>query len=101
MSHSPPVTVSQDIEDRYRVEVGTDQERTVHTVKVPPGLVARLGWPAGSADALVRASFAFLLEREPPSSILAVFSLEVIGDYFPDYPAEMRALAAGQVPAES
>ena len=35
--------------------------------------------------ALVEASFAFLLEREPKESILRRFDLPVIGRYFPDY----------------
>lgn len=35
---------------------------------------------------LVRASFEFLLQREPKESILARFELPVIGRYFPDYP---------------
>jgi hypothetical protein len=37
----------------------------------------------------VRRSFDFLLEREPPSSILRTFDLAVIGRYFPEYGAEM------------
>ncbi len=39
-------------------------------------------------------SFEFLLEREPATSILRRFSLDVIGDYFPDYEAEMTRRAA-------
>jgi hypothetical protein len=39
---------------------------------------------------LVRESFVFLLEREPPSSILKRFSLDVISGYFPEYPEEIR-----------
>ena len=38
-----------------------------------------------SAEELVRASFAFLLEREPKESILKEFDLSVIQRYFPDY----------------
>ena len=34
---------------------------------------------------MVRRSFEFLLEREPPESILRSFDLTVIGRYFPDY----------------
>ncbi len=34
---------------------------------------------------VVRVSFEFLLEREPASSILGEFSLDVIGRYFPEY----------------
>lgn len=58
----------------------------------------RVTVPARFGDAdlarVVRASFEFLLEREPASSILGEFSLDVIGRYFPEYEAELpRRLA--------
>jgi hypothetical protein len=34
----------------------------------------------------LQASFEFLLEREPASSILSRFALPVIERYFPEYP---------------
>lgn len=46
-------------------------------------------------EALVRESFVFLLEREPPSSILKTFDLSVIARYFPEYPDEMRRRGYG------
>jgi len=47
--------------------------------------------PAGTDEAsLVRESFAFLLEREPATSILREFELTVIGRYFPEYEREIR-----------
>jgi hypothetical protein len=46
-------------------------------------------WGRGTAkedvEDLVRRSFDFLLEREPPSSILGTFDLSVIERYFPEY----------------
>jgi hypothetical protein len=42
-------------------------------------------------EKLVRASFEFLLEREPATSILREFSPDIISQYFPGYPAEIRA----------
>jgi hypothetical protein len=38
----------------------------------------------------VARSFAFLLEREPPGSILRRFDLSVIPRYFPDYDSQIR-----------
>ena len=38
----------------------------------------------------MRQSFTFLLDREPASSILSRFSLDVIGRYFPEYPGDIR-----------
>lgn len=62
-------------------------------VDVPAGMAAELGWgeedDASEAE-LVRESFVFLLEREPATSILRDFSLEVIGRYFPEYPSAIR-----------
>ena len=69
------------------VEVSSDGGKTQHTVAVSPGDLARWGRGATDRDVadLVRRSFAFLLEREPPSSILRRFDLAVIQRYFPDY----------------
>jgi hypothetical protein len=63
-------------------------------VRVPAGLPHALGCADVPGVELVRASFAFLLEREPPSSILRNFSLEQIGDYFPEYPDSVRRFLA-------
>jgi len=40
-------------------------------------------------EELVRESFSFLLEREPPQSILSTFDLTVISRYFPEYRGEI------------
>ena len=40
-------------------------------------------------ERIVRVSLEFLLEREPASSILPEFSLDVIGRYFPEYEDEL------------
>jgi len=53
------------------------------------------GWP--DATELVAASFRFLLDHEPPGSILAHFSLSAIERYFPQFRAEIgRYLAAAE-----
>jgi hypothetical protein len=64
---------------------------TSHDVSVPAGFPASLGCGNVTPEELVRASFEFLLEREPATSILRKFSLDVISQYFPGYPAEIRA----------
>jgi hypothetical protein len=55
-----------------------------HVVTVP----ARFG--DEDLERVVRVSFEFLLEREPASSILGEFSLDVIGRYFPEYEDELQ-----------
>jgi len=51
-------------------------------------------WGSGTAKSdvedLVRRSFDFLLQREPPSSILRTFDLSVIERYFPEYDRIIR-----------
>ncbi len=72
------------------VAVGTDAGATRHTVHVSQDDLARLAPGHYDPEALVAASFAFLLEREPRESILRQFELPVIERYFPGYEAEIR-----------
>ena len=69
-----------------------DGEREVsrHRVRVAGADLARLAPGAIDPESLVEASFVFLLEREPPQSILRSFDLTDIGRYFPEYDAEIR-----------
>lgn len=77
-----------------RVVVSDEQGASTYEVGVPaagPFLASLLPDPGfEDTQRLVRETFAFLLEREPRSSILARFDLPVVERYFPDYPAEMR-----------
>ncbi len=61
-----------------------------HEVRVTHADLDRFDPAATDPTDLVERSFAFLLEREPPSSILRSFDLPVIGRYFPDYEATIR-----------
>lgn len=80
------ITVERGTGDAYAVRVG---RRTSHTVRATPAALARVTRPGEAAeDALVRA-FRFLLEREPPESILPSFELEDIGRYFPEFWSHM------------
>jgi hypothetical protein len=67
-----------------------DRAVSTHDVRVTVADLARLDPGAVEPSALVERSFAFLLEREPPTSILRAFDLSVIGRYFPDYEPEIR-----------
>jgi hypothetical protein len=75
----------------YRVMVDDDGSVTSHEVTVTPEDVERFA-PGADAERLLRASFEFLLEREPKEAILRRFALPVIERYFPDYPRVIRAL---------
>ena len=70
-------------------EVVVGEEDRTHRVTVPENLVAGLGLPEDDLGSVVRESFVFLLEREPASSIMTEFSLDVIPNYFPEYKEEL------------
>ncbi len=84
------VTVTGTAAGIFEVTVRSGDRTTTHRVTVPEGYPGELGWAPGSTAELVRASFGFLLEREPAGSILPSFELPVIARYFPEYPAEIR-----------
>ena len=73
----------------YRVTVTDAGTSTTHDVTVQQRDIDRYA-PGVDPERLLRASFAFLLEREPKESILARFDLPVIERYFPEYPRRMR-----------
>jgi hypothetical protein len=81
-----------------RVVVSDTRGASTYDVGVAAGpFLASLLPHAGFDDTerLVRETFAFLLEREPRSSILASFDLSVVERYFPEYPSEMRRRLSG------
>ena len=67
----------------YRVTV-TDGGSSTHLVTVAPSDLERLA-EGRSVEALLEASFRFLLDREPKESIMGRFDLSVISRYFPEY----------------
>ena len=73
-----------------RVAVGGPGPATTCEVSVRAADLARLAPGAADPADLVERSFAFLLAREPKTSILARFDLPLIGRYFPDYEREIR-----------
>lgn len=75
--------------DVYEVRVSEGGTSTTHEVTVSDQARSRYG-PSASPEALLEASFRFLLEREPKESILRRFAIEVIERYFPEYPREIR-----------
>ena len=73
----------------FKVVVGEGASSTKHTVTVNRQDKERLS-PKHSAEELVRASFLFLLEREPKESILSSFNLMLIGQYFSEYKEKIQ-----------
>jgi hypothetical protein len=63
---------------------------STHRVRVWAADLVRFASGAVEPDELVKASFAFLLDRESPEMILRSFDLAEIGRYFPEYENEIR-----------
>lgn len=84
------ISVTPQTGSTYHVTVDDGRSATTHLVTVWPSDVQRYA-PEATPEALIEASFDFLLSREPKESILARFELPVIERYFPEYPMEMRS----------
>jgi hypothetical protein len=87
-----------DVEVTDEAAAGTPGRVYRYHVTVDDPVLAALGVAGDDPavlSALVRESFAFLLDREPPSSILRRFDLSVISTYFPEYPAALKARPPG------
>lgn len=85
------ITVEASGGEVYRVVVQQGRHETTHEVTVTSDDVRRYV-PGVTPARLLEASFEFLLEREPASSILSRFALPVIERYFPEYPLEIRRM---------
>ena len=64
---------------------------TKHKVTLTQTYYEKLTAGAISPEALFEESFAFLLAREPNTSILSTFDLTVISRYFPEYEREIQS----------
>lgn len=69
------LTITRQTDDSFHVQTPAG---TSHDVSVPAGYPDSVGCGHVTPEELVRASFEFLLEREPASSILRQFSLDII-----------------------
>ncbi len=83
------VTITSTGTREFEVEVRDSEQETSHRVTVPESLIEELDLPEDDLERVVRESFDFLLEREPASSIMSEFSLDVISSYFPEYTEEL------------
>jgi hypothetical protein len=79
----------------FGVQLEEGGTTTSHRVHVPDALLEDLGLADVDHERVVSETFAFLLEREPPSSILGEFSLDVVPRYFPEFYDELRTRVVG------
>lgn len=78
----------------YAVEVTEGTTQTRHRVVVPVDLIDDLGLAGADEQTVVRESIAFLLEREPATSIYDEFPLDTVASRFPDFADELRTRLA-------
>jgi hypothetical protein len=76
--------------ERFSVRLEQGGKSTSHEVTVPRSMLDDPQLGSLDPQVLVRESMEFLLEREPPASILSEFSLDVIPRYFGEYDTELR-----------
>jgi hypothetical protein len=85
--------VTQAVDEQlYEAEVTVDGSHYAYRVSVPDDLAERIG---ADPAAIVRATVAFLLDREPPTSIMERFDCSVVARYFPEYEAELPRYLEG------
>ena len=76
----------ENVLSRFTVRLSDpDGSATTHVVTVSRGDWERFGDGYRTPEALVEASFRFLLDREPKEQILPTFDLGQITRYFPSY----------------
>ena len=79
--------------DINEFEVVIDKKtKTIHIVTLRDESYEKLTKKKISKKDLLKYSFAFLLDREPNTSILETFELEIITRYFPEYESEIRKI---------
>ena len=83
------ISIEKRTDDVFEVTVAKTST-TTHTVTIKDQSLSDLSDNNLTKTQLLKFSFRFLLEREPNTSILSSFDINVITKYFPDYRKEVR-----------
>ena len=78
------IKITEIEKDKFLVEV-SDNVKSSHNVVISDKVYQELTNSMISKYELLEKSFAFLLDREPNTSILTNFEIQIISHYFPDY----------------
>jgi bifunctional DNA-binding transcriptional regulator/antitoxin component of YhaV-PrlF toxin-antitoxin module len=89
------LTVTPGGPGRAGVQIAEDSRLLSYVVTVPEEVVDRLGLGGVETVDIVRETFKFLLEREPATSIMKSFSIDVVPTYFPEFYEELAARLKG------
>lgn len=81
------VTQTEAVSDKtvFNVVVSEEIGSTRHTVTLPATYWQQFSGKYETPEDFIRASFEFLLEREPKESILKHFEVPIIARYFPEF----------------
>ena len=82
-------SIEKRTDDVFVVTV-TESVTTTHTVTITNQILTDLTNDNATKTQLLEFSFNFLLDREPNTSILSSFDINVISRYFSDYRDEVR-----------
>ena len=83
------ISIKKLTDDVFQVTVA-DSMTTTHEVTVTDQSLTDLTDDKVTKEQLLEFSFNFLLDREPNTSILSKFDINVISKYFSDYRVEVR-----------
>ena len=78
------IKITEIEKDKFLVEV-SDNVKTSHNVVISDKVYKQLTNGVISKSELIEKSFEFLLDREPNTSILTNFEIQIISLYFSDY----------------
>jgi len=81
--------------NEFKVSIKSKQE-TIHFVKLSDYYFNQLTGSIRTKIDLIYYSFIFLLKREPNTSILRSFELNLIETYFPDYKTSVKKWIADE-----
>ena len=83
------ISIKKQTNDVFQVTVA-DSMTTTHEVTVTDQSLCDLTDDKVTKEQLLKFSFNFLLDREPNTSILSSFDINVISRYFSDYKDKVR-----------
>ena len=83
------IKITEIEKDKFLVEV-SDNVKTSHNVVISDKVYKQLTNGVISKSELLEKSFEFLLDREPNTSILTNFEIQIISHYFSDYANYVR-----------
>ena len=83
------ISIKKRTDDVFQVTVA-DSMTTTHEVTITDQSLTDLTENKMTKTQLLKFSFNFLLDREPNTSILSSFDINVISKYFSDYRVEVR-----------